>query len=331
MNEEMNVVIEPVSTQSDNGLDMQQTTSNNEQVSTPASDQASAGSASQSATQASTQTPMISTMQSFKSIFYRHPTDKVLGGVCGGLADYSGFDPLLVRALWVIATLITGGGGFIAYVALWLLLPVGSKAGGYVKPAAIEMNESNLGRAATVLIGLGVLWLLANVGILPALTSMFFSFTRILFWPLLLIGAGYLLLQRNGKEIKLNMNLNDISSRLRNEGDKLRGESSKWGEKVDLKGGFRNFRQSFPIKRSRRDKMLMGVCGGIAQKLGIDANLVRLVWAAFTIGGAGTPVLLYVLVGLFLPQEDGLMPATTTAVNEPVDVKIIDGSATTMI
>ncbi len=47
----------------------------------------------------------------------------------------------------------------------------------------------------------------------------------------------------------------------------------------------------------------MGVCGGIGQKIGIDANLVRLVWAAFSIGSIGMGVLIYVLVGLFLPEE----------------------------
>lgn len=50
-------------------------------------------------------------------------------------------------------------------------------------------------RAAYVLIGLGVLWLLANVGILPVLSGLVFGIVRIVFWPLLLIGVGYLLLR----------------------------------------------------------------------------------------------------------------------------------------
>src|SRR5262245_18651707 len=50
-----------------------------------------------------------------QSTLYRHPTDKLIGGVCGGLADYFGFDPTLVRILWVVMTLVTSGGGFLAY------------------------------------------------------------------------------------------------------------------------------------------------------------------------------------------------------------------------
>jgi len=62
-----------------------------------------------------------------KNTLFRHPTDKLVGGVCGGLADYFGFDPTLVRILWVVMTLVTSGGGFLAYLALWLLLPVGTQ------------------------------------------------------------------------------------------------------------------------------------------------------------------------------------------------------------
>ena len=42
---------------------------------------------------------------------YRHPTDKLVGGVCGGFAEYLGWDPVLVRILWLVATVATGGGG----------------------------------------------------------------------------------------------------------------------------------------------------------------------------------------------------------------------------
>ena len=46
---------------------------------------------------------------------------------------------------------ITAHGGFLAYLALWVLLPVGTVAGGQVRPAAIELNERNLGLAAKAL------------------------------------------------------------------------------------------------------------------------------------------------------------------------------------
>ncbi|MBP5387471.1 MAG: PspC domain-containing protein [Prevotella sp.] len=54
--------------------------------------------------------------------FYLSDTDKKLGGVCGGLAEYFGIDSLLVRIVFVI--LIFGYGcGLLAYILLWLLAP----------------------------------------------------------------------------------------------------------------------------------------------------------------------------------------------------------------
>lgn len=55
---------------------------------------------------------------------HRSLTDRKLAGVCGGLAEYLGWDPTLVRILWVVLTLL-GGSGIIAYIVLWILMPEG--------------------------------------------------------------------------------------------------------------------------------------------------------------------------------------------------------------
>src|SRR5919206_3919011 len=52
----------------------------------------------------------------------RSRTDKILGGVAGGLAEYSGIDALLWRVGFVALT-FTGGFGILAYVLLWLFMP----------------------------------------------------------------------------------------------------------------------------------------------------------------------------------------------------------------
>lgn len=49
--------------------------------------------------------------------------DRVLGGVCSGLADFLGVDVTLVRVLAVIGTLLGFGTIALAYVVLWVLLP----------------------------------------------------------------------------------------------------------------------------------------------------------------------------------------------------------------
>ena len=57
----------------------------------------------------------------------RSRTDKMVGGVCGGLAEYFGIDPTVVRVLWVVITLL-GGAGLLLYVILWIIMPLESAA-----------------------------------------------------------------------------------------------------------------------------------------------------------------------------------------------------------
>ncbi len=253
-----------------------------------------------------------------RRMLFRHPVHRVLGGICGGIADYFGWDPALVRILWVVVTLATAvGGGILAYVALWMLLPVGTAEGGQQRPAALELNERNLSRAAVLLMSLGVLWLLANVGILPWMWDAFWGVMGIFFWPALLIGAGYLLLRYTGKELNFNW---------RGTGDRVKHSvNGHMPSKEDVKQSMRNARQRFPLKRSRSDRIFMGVCGGIGQRLGVDANLVRLVWAAFSVGSIGMGVLVYVLLGLFLPEEQ---VTDLSVYDEMQDIQVIDGSTT---
>ena len=53
----------------------------------------------------------------------RSRTEKMIGGVCGGLADYFSVDPTVVRVLWVLLTLL-GGAGILLYVILWVIMPL---------------------------------------------------------------------------------------------------------------------------------------------------------------------------------------------------------------
>src|SRR5687768_4853503 len=53
----------------------------------------------------------------------RSGTDQMAGGVCGGLAEYSGIDSLLWRVGFVGGTIATGGCGILVYLLLWVLMP----------------------------------------------------------------------------------------------------------------------------------------------------------------------------------------------------------------
>lgn len=56
----------------------------------------------------------------------RSRNDRVLGGICAGIAARLGLDPLLVRAATAVLALITGGGVAVAYLLAWALIPASS-------------------------------------------------------------------------------------------------------------------------------------------------------------------------------------------------------------
>ena len=53
---------------------------------------------------------------------YRSKTNRVLAGVCGGLAEYFNLDVTLIRVLFVLLAVL-GGAGLVLYVAMWIIVP----------------------------------------------------------------------------------------------------------------------------------------------------------------------------------------------------------------
>lgn len=49
--------------------------------------------------------------------------DKMIAGVCAGIADYFGWDPTLVRVGYVLLSIFTVFAGVLAYLILWLVMP----------------------------------------------------------------------------------------------------------------------------------------------------------------------------------------------------------------
>ncbi|HKI90604.1 MAG TPA: PspC domain-containing protein [Draconibacterium sp.] len=58
-----------------------------------------------------------------KRRLYRDPDHRVLGGVCGGLGAYFNMDPVILRIIFVVIFLITGGAALLAYLILWIAVP----------------------------------------------------------------------------------------------------------------------------------------------------------------------------------------------------------------
>ena len=148
----------------------------------------------------------------------RSTTNKVVAGVCGGIAEYLQVDPTLVRVFFVLGTIFTGGLGLLGYIVLVVLMPLPGQPVPFVKtsgvttstvegaassdpdaaapavaplaaprPADPAVAERNRAAFGIVLIALGAIFLLSNAGL--------FRLVRWdLAWPLVFIAIGVLLL-----------------------------------------------------------------------------------------------------------------------------------------
>ncbi len=75
----------------------------------------------------------------------RSRDDKWLGGVCGGLSDYTGIDANLIRLVVVVCTLLGAGSLIIAYIVAWVLMPARPAAAQTVWAQATDSAASENG------------------------------------------------------------------------------------------------------------------------------------------------------------------------------------------
>lgn len=132
---------------------------------------------------------------------YRSRKERVLGGVCGGIAEYFGVDPTLVRLLAVIL-ILAGGAGIIAYIIAWIIIPEESEEEKVEEKPVIskekkEAERKDIELIAWILIFVGLIWFCLH------LLSWWWPsrFIARLIFPVALIIVGVLLLwERRKKE-----------------------------------------------------------------------------------------------------------------------------------
>ncbi|GAB4556974.1 MAG: hypothetical protein Kow0047_00940 [Anaerolineae bacterium] len=214
---------------------------------------------------------------------YRSRTNRVVAGVCGGLGEFLGIDPAIIRLIWLMAMFI-GGTGILAYIVLALIIPEETREHAQSKTVSPgwgagwqrSLSQGNLG----VLIGLALILLggvliLDNLGLIPGFVYQIWHLFWRLFWPLMLIILGIVMI----------VGLGGSSLRLR---DRLGG--------------------AMPLRRSR-DRILTGVCGGIGEYLGIDPTIVRVLWVLGSLMSFGAGALAYLVLTLVMPDaDDPLVP-----------------------
>jgi phage shock protein C len=142
---------------------------------------------------------------------YRSTTDKMLGGVAGGLAEYFDIDSTLVRVLFIVVVFL-GGGGIIAYIILWIVVPQKpyelpknpvsqspqeDESGSNFSPDENKSDSFSMSNGGAVSSmthsGNKQIWLaiiLMVIGSLLLLDNIFPRFDFDHYWPVILIGIG---------------------------------------------------------------------------------------------------------------------------------------------
>jgi len=63
-------------------------------------------------------------MSKTSSRLHRSRSNRMIAGVCGGLAEWLGWDPTLVRILYIVVSVVSAAfPGILAYLVLWLVMP----------------------------------------------------------------------------------------------------------------------------------------------------------------------------------------------------------------
>ncbi|MFC2130845.1 PspC domain-containing protein [Bacteroidota bacterium] len=149
---------------------------------------------------------------------HRSRKDRMIAGVCGGIAEYFDVDPVIIRVLFVVLT-IGPGIGLLAYIVLWIVVPQGviiirsseEKKTGEEQESAKQQEstsstqdfeviseEEYAGRKSNgkviisiIIILVGVFWFIHNV--IPGI-----NFGHL--WPLILVAVGILILLKSFKK-----------------------------------------------------------------------------------------------------------------------------------
>ena len=223
--------------------------------------------------------------------FYKSRKDKMIDGVCGGLAEYLGVDVTLVRVLWLLSIFLNGVGA-VAYIVAMIVVPV--------NPSHKDITEEKKQKGHPAFyVGLFCIVL----GFILLINRWDFRFYRWDFpwrfpfdrwwhihwesiWPLALIALGVAY----------------IIYIVRKDKDKT-GEGGKVEKDVKSSTGRK-------LVRTPDDKMIAGVCGGIGRHFNVDSTLVRIGLVILAVAThAGPWVIAYIVLAIVLPKVEADVPA----------------------
>ena len=216
--------------------------------------------------------------------YYKSRKDKVIDGVCSGLAEYLAVDVTLVRILCLLSIFVNGI-GFLAYLIAMIIVPANPD---HSKDKRIRKDTSVYW--GIILIVLGLYFIADKVfphfyWDFPFHLRWFpwWDWPWHLVWPLglVVLGIFYILFAMQKKENTKNSN-----------SQQSQPESGKSVKK---------------LYKNRKKKMLAGVCAGMGDYFGIDTTLIRILYVVFTLmTSIVIGVVVYITLVFVLPEKNNI-------------------------
>jgi len=207
---------------------------------------------------------------------------KMIDGVCGGVAEYLGMDVTLVRILWLLSVLFNGL-GLIAYVLAMIMVPANPDQTPDQAPSQTKGHSTLIWGGLFVVLGLFLFvrrWDFPFHWRFPMGFHIdpWFHIPWSVIWPVALIGLGIFYLIHVSKQSKT-------------------ADVKKGNTKTKQAKGKR-------LTRLKDDKMVGGVCSGLARYWSIDSVIIRIGFVVLALAThVSLWIVLYLVLMVTLPQE----------------------------
>ncbi len=219
---------------------------------------------------------------------YKSRTERMIDGVCGGIAQYFDLDPTLVRIAWVILTLL-GGSGIILYIAAMIIMPKepypGPQHGQPPQPGQSSSAKKNSFFWGILLIVVGLFLFFDNIG--WTFWKPWWWFNADILLPILLILAGVAFLWGGRNSLAATPA----------PADRPASETSSGQSAPAPPPEVRR------LHRSIHGRKLFGVCGGLAEYFNVDPAIVRIVFIIAALASGGIVLLAYIIMAIILPKQ----------------------------
>jgi phage shock protein C len=228
---------------------------------------------------------------------YKSRTDRMIDGVCGGIAKYLNLDPTLVRIAWVLLTLL-GGSGILLYIIAMIIMPKEPYTMAAATGEPPSPDKATMQQAATPSRKDSLFWgiLLIVVGIVLFLNNVGLDFWRFWWWfdgevvlavLLILAGVAFLWGGRNSLHTRSTPSAATDS---------------------DVNQHAQPAPSARRLYRSFMDSKLFGVCGGLGEYFGIDSTIVRMLFLIGAVASGGIVVIGYIIMAILLPKAAPSIP-----------------------